>query len=99
MRREAGSVFIAIAIWTIGLPPLPQFAADREPSSATEQGPDAQLSAQDLQAPPWAIRSVLEWLERVAVALLEHRTTPEFKEAVRKSGTEKRNSGKGYPNS
>ena len=93
MRREAGSVFIANAIWQIGLPPLPQFAADREPSSATEQRPDAQLSAQDLQALPWAIRSVLECLDRVAVALLEHRTTPEFKEAVRKSGTEKRKSG------
>ena len=93
MRREVGSVFIANAIWQIGLPPLPQFAADREPSSATEQRPDAQLSAQDLQALPWAIRSVLEWLDRVDVALLEHRATPEFEEAVRTSGTEKGRSG------
>ena len=86
MRREAGHVFIANAIWAIELPRLPQFATDRAQSSATEQRQDAQLSAQDLEALPWAIQSVLEWLDRVAVALLDHRTTPEYKKALRQSG-------------
>jgi endonuclease/exonuclease/phosphatase family metal-dependent hydrolase len=86
MRREAGHVFIANAIWAIGLPRLPQFATDQARSSATEQRQDAQLSAQDLEALPWAIQSVLEWLDRVAVALLDHGTTPEYQEALRKSG-------------
>ena len=86
MRREAGHVFIANAIWAIGLPRLPQFATDQAQSFATEQRQDAQLSAQDLEALPWTIRSVLEWLDRVAVALLHHRTTPEYQEALRKAG-------------
>ena len=86
MRREAGHVFIANAIWAIGLPSLPQFDTDQARSSATEQRQDTQLSAQDLEALPWAIQSVLEWLDRVAVALLDHRTTPEYQEALRKSG-------------
>ena len=86
MRREAGHVFIANAIWAIGLPRLPQFDTDQARSSATEQRQDTQLSAQDLEALPWAIQSVLEWLDRVAVALLDHRTTPEYQVALRKSG-------------
>ena len=55
-------------------------------SSAIEQRPDTQLSTEDLEALPWAIQSVLEWLDRVAVALLDHRASPEYLEAVRKSG-------------
>ena len=75
MRREAGHVFIANAIWTLGLPRLPPFATEQRPPSAT-----------DLEAVPEAIQSVLEWLDRVAVALLDHGTTPEYQEALRKSG-------------
>ena len=70
----------------IGLLRLLQFATDQARSSATKQRQDAQLSAQDLEALPWAIQSVLEWLDRVAVALLDHGTTPEYQEALRKSG-------------
>ena len=86
MRREAGHVFIANAIWAIGLPSLPQFDTNQAPLSATEQRQDMQLSAKDLDALPRAIQNVLEWLDRVAVALLDHRTTPEYQEALRKSG-------------
>ncbi len=81
MRREAGHVFIANAIWAIGLPRLPQFATRH-----AVRFQDTQLSAQDLEALPWAIQNVLEWLDRVAVAFLDHRTTPEYQEALRKSG-------------
>ena len=56
MRREAGHVYIANAIWTIGLPRMEQFATDQARFSATDQ--DAQLSDQDLEALPWAIQSV-----------------------------------------
>jgi hypothetical protein len=83
---EAGHVFIAKAIWEIGLPRLPKFDTDQARSSATEQRQDAQLSEHDLEELPWAIQSVLGWLDRVAVALLQHHTSPEYKEAVRKAG-------------
>ena len=86
MRREAGHALIANAIWEIGLPRMPQFATDQAPSSATEQREDARLSTQDLENLPWAIRNVLEWLDRVAVALLDHKNSAEHLEAVRKSG-------------
>ena len=85
MRREAGHVFIANAIWAIGLPRLPSFA--------TEQRPDAQLSAQDLAAISETIFTVLEWLDCVAAALLTHRTTTEYQEAHRKSGVAHSQSG------
>ena len=75
MRREAGRVFIANAIWTLGLPRLPPFATEQRPPSAT-----------DLEAVPEAIQSVLEWLDRIASALLNHHTTKEYEEALRKSG-------------
>ena len=86
MRREAGSVFVANAIWTIGLPRLPPFATEQQRSSATEQRQDAQRSAQDLEAVPEAIQSVLEWLDRIATALLNHHTTQEYQDTLRKSG-------------
>ena len=37
-----------------------------------------QLSAQDLEAVPEAVQSVLEWLDRIATALMNHRTTEEM---------------------
>ena len=78
MKDDAGHVFIANAIWEIGLPRVPHFA--------TELRVNTQLSAQDLEELSRTIQSVLDWLDRVAVALLNHHTTPEYKEALRKSG-------------
>ena len=82
MRRLTGSVFVANVIWEIGLPRLPPFATEQRLPSAT-----------DLEAFPEAIKSVLEWLDRIATALLNHHRTPEYKEAVRKSGVVHRESG------
>ena len=69
MNREAGHTFVANAIWAIGLPRLPLFA------TATKR-PDEQLSAQDLEAVPEAIRNVLNWLDRIASSLSQHCKTP-----------------------
>ena len=93
MRREAGHVFVANAIWTIGLPSLPPFATEQRRSPSTEKRHDPQLSAQDLEALPEAIQSVLEWLDRIASVLLTHRTTKEYQEALRKSGVAHGQSG------
>ena len=82
MRAEAGHKFIANAIWTMGLPPLPPFATEQRPPSATE-----------LEALPDAIHSVLEWLDRIATTIILHRSTPEYKEATRKAGSVKGQSG------
>ena len=82
MKREAGHVFVANAIWRIGLPRLPPFATEQRPSSAT-----------DLEAVPQAIQNVLEWLDRIASALLNHHTTKEYEEALRKSGVAHGQSG------
>ena len=81
MKREAGSVNVANAIWAIGLPCVQLF------SSATEQRQDASLSDQDLEAIPVAIQNVLVWLDRIATVIRNHHTTTEYKEAVRKSGS------------
>ena len=75
MKCEAGRVFVADDIWTIGLPRLLPFATDQR-----------QLSVTDLEAVSEAIQSVLEWLDRIASALLNHHATKEYQEAVRKSG-------------
>ena len=93
MRREARHVFVANAIWMIGLPPLPPFATEQRQSPPTEQRHDPQLSAQDLEAVPEAIQSVLEWLDRIASVLLAHRATKEYQEALRKSGVAHGQSG------
>ena len=79
-------MFVANAIWTIGLPRLPPFATEQHRSSATEQRQDVQLSAQDLEAISEAVQNVLNWLDRVATTLLEHRATKAYQDAVRKSG-------------
>ena len=71
MRREAGHVFVANAIWTIGLPRLPPFATEQR-----------QLSATDLEAISEAIQSVLKWLDRIASALLNQHATAYYEEAV-----------------
>ena len=82
MRAEAGHKFIANAIWTMGLPPLPPFATEQRPPSATE-----------LEALPDDIHSVLEWLDRIASTIILHRSTPQYKEATRKAGSVKGQSG------
>ena len=75
MRREAGHVFVANAVWAIGLPDLPPFATEQRALFAT-----------DLAVVPKAIQSVLIWLDRIAKALLTHHKTKEYAEAKRKSG-------------
>ena len=82
MRREAGRVFVANAIWTIRLPRLLPFATEQR-----------QLSATDIEAVSEAIQSVLEWLDRIASALLNHHAMKEYQEAVRKSGVAHGQSG------
>ena len=84
MRREAGSTFVANAIWAIGLPRLPSFATEQR---------GQRLSAADLEAIPEAIRRVLDWLDRLACALQRHQTTKEYQDAVRRSGVAHRESG------
>jgi hypothetical protein len=86
MRQEAGHAYVANAIWAIGLPRLHPFDTDQMRSSATEQRQDVQLSAQDLEAITEDIQNVLNWLDRVATTLLEHRATKAYQDAVRKSG-------------
>ena len=49
MRREAGHVFLANAIWTIGLPQLPSFATEQRQTPPTEQQLHAQVSAQNIE--------------------------------------------------
>ena len=75
---------MANAIWTIGLPRLPSFATEQR---------GQRLSAADLEAVPEAIRRVLDWLDRLAGALQRHQTTPEYQEAVRRSGVARWESG------
>ena len=85
MRSKAGSVFVANAIWTIGLPRLPPLATEQRPLSVT-----------DLQAVPEAIQNVLEWLDRIGSACLSHLSTKEYAEALRTSGTMHGKSGLCY---
>ena len=77
MRRQAGSTFLANAIWTIGLPRLPSFATEQH---------GKQLSKQDVEAIPQAIHNILNWLDNLASTLITHRETKEYQEALRKSG-------------
>ena len=93
MRREAGHVFVANAIWAIGLPRLPPFATERRTSSDSRSSYLPQLSAQDLEAIPEAIQSVLEWLDRIASVLLKHHTKKEYLEDLRRSGVARGQSG------
>ena len=77
LRKEAGSTFVANAIWAIGMPPLPRCLTDKR---------ERRLSEGDLEAVPRAIDSVLKWLDRLATALTVHHTTKEYQNAVRKAG-------------
>ncbi len=52
-----------------------------------------QLSAQDLEVVPEAIHSVLNWLDRIASSHSQHRQTPEYQLALRKSGVAHGESG------
>ena len=84
MRGAAGSTFVANAIWAIGLPPWPPFATKRK---------NEQLSAQDLEVVPEAVHSVLNWLDRIASSLKQHQRTPEYQDALRRSGVAHGESG------
>jgi len=84
LRHQAGDKFVAKAIWAIGLPRLPSFATEQRGKP---------LSAQDLEAVPEAIDSVLNWLDRLASTLTAHHETNQYKTAVRKSGVAHRQSG------
>ena len=84
LNRDSGSRFVAYAIWEIGLPRLPSFATEQR---------DKQLSKQALEAVPGAIHNVLKWLDLLATALKQHRTTPEYQTALRKSGVTHGQSG------
>ena len=84
LRNEAGSCFVAHAIWEIGLP--------RRPSFATEQQPRL-LSAEELEGVPRDVGRILQWLNSLAATLGRHRATKEYDTAKRKSGAAKHTSG------
>ena len=46
-----------------------------------------------MEAVPEAIHNVLNWLDLLASALSQHRATPEYQTALRKSGVTRRQSG------
>ena len=54
-------------------------------SFATEQR-QTPLSTEELDAVPGAFCDVLDWLDSLAVTLVQHRDTPEYQTARRKSG-------------
>ena len=60
------------------------------PPFATEQRPPKTSEIKDV---PQAIQYILDWLDRIASARLSHIQTNEYKEAVRKAGTTKNQSG------
>ena len=62
------------------------------PSFATERRAEPLLDT-DLQRVPAAVVDILNWLDLLATALSEHRATPEYAEAVRKSGVAHLQSG------
>ena len=77
LREEAGSLFVANAIWEVGLPPVPLFATEQQCK---------QLSVEELKAVPEVICNVLTWLDSLAATLIQHRETPGYQTARRKSG-------------
>ena len=66
------------------MPTLPSFATERR---------DEPLLDTDLQRVPAAVVDILNWLDLLATALSEHRASPEYAEAVRKSGVAHAQSG------
>ena len=75
LKTEAGSRFVASAVWEIGLPRLPAFATEQRPRP---------LSAEELQDVPIALRRILNWLDSLAVTLVRHRATEEYQTAKRR---------------
>ena len=63
------------------------------PSFATERRAEPLLQHTDLQHVPAAVVNVLNWLDLLATALAEHKATPEYAVAVRKSGVAHGQSG------
>ena len=66
------------------MPTLPSFATERRAEP---------LSDTDLQRVPAAVVDILNWLDLLATALSKHRASPEYAEAVRKSGVAHAQSG------
>ena len=64
------------------MPRLPPFATEQRLAKTSE-----------IKTVPEAIQNILDWLDRIASARLSHLQTPEYKEAVRKAGTTKNESG------
>ena len=84
LKDEAGSKNLAQSIWAIGLPPLPWgFPVQQH----------RRLSEGELQAIPWAINSVLNWLDLLAITLTHYHTTDQYQDAVRKAGNARGESG------
>ena len=84
LKREAGAVNIAKLIWAIGLPDLPILATEQLVARS-----DSDHMA-DLHE---SIRNILQWLDRLASTLLQHRSTPAHQEARRKAGVAHGESG------
>ena len=84
LNRKSGSRLVAYAIWEIGLPRLPSFATEQR---------GKQLSQQALEDVPAAIHKVLNWLDLLAYAFNQHKSTPEYQTALRKSGVTHGQSG------
>ena len=84
LRREAGSVNVAKAIWAIGVPQRPCFV--------TEHVKD-QLSIEHKQILRDAANNVMQWLDRLATAFVRHRNTSAYEIARRRSGAAHRESG------
>ena len=82
--KLCGSKHVAYAIWEIGLPQLPSFATEH---------PGKELSKTELQTVPKAITNILNWLDLLASTITNHKNTAEYREAVRKSGHTKEQSG------
>ena len=66
------------------MPTLPSFATERRAE---------RLLDTDLQHVHAAVVDILNWLDLLATALSRHRATPEYQEAVRKSGVAHGQSG------
>ena len=84
LRREAGSVNVAKAIWAIGLP---------QRSCLVTDSVNDKVSVEQRQILREAINNVLQWLDRLAQALLRHRNTQSYEHARRRSGAAHRESG------
>ena len=84
LRREAGSVNVAKAIWAIGVPQW---------SCLVTESVDDKVSVEQRQILREAVNNVLQWLDRLAQALLRHRNTQSYEHARRRSGAAHRESG------